>query len=318
MIARLQRRWVLALLGCLCVWLVWQWPVSPTRALAGVAVLVLMTAWNLAWPFVLMRQVNRQAGGPQPTLAQLIRAWAVEAPAALAVFGWRQPFRSGAATDWLPVAATGQRGVVLVHGFLCNGAFWLPWLARLRAAGHAYAVPTLGPAFGSIDDYVQTLDESVQRVTVATGMPPVLLCHSMGGLAVRAWLQARQADDRVHRVITLGAPHGGAWLARFSHALNGGQMQLGSEWIRALHAAEPPGRAALFTCFYSDCDSIVFPTRTAALPGADNRFVPGLPHIRMAFDAQVVQACLGFLEDGHDRTNCCSAAKKLENIRENP
>jgi triacylglycerol esterase/lipase EstA (alpha/beta hydrolase family) len=52
----------------------------------------------------------------------------------------------------------------------------------------------------------------VRRVTQATGLPPVIVAHSMGGLATRAWLRAFSADARVHRVITLGTPHGGTWL----------------------------------------------------------------------------------------------------------
>ena len=51
-------------------------------------------------------------------------------------------------------------------------------------------------------------------------------------------------------------------------------------------------RAALFTCWYSNCDNIVFPASTAALAGADNRFVDGLAHVQMAFDPGVMQACL--------------------------
>ncbi|EER58523.1 PGAP1 family protein, partial [Acidovorax delafieldii 2AN] len=211
---------------------------------------------------------------------------------------WRQPFRHDAVPDWLPPLPPGQtprRGVVLVHGFLCNRGFWLPWMAALRERGHAHVAVTLEPAFGSIDDYAATLDAAVQRVTQATGMAPVVVGHSMGGLVARAWLRtlpAQAAATRVHRVITLGTPHGGTWAGRFSRAVNGRQMSLAGEWVGALQRAEPAERAALFTCWYSNCDNIVFPASTAALPGADNRFVEGLAHMQMAFDPRVMQACL--------------------------
>ena len=78
-------------------------------------------------------------------------------------------------------------------------------------------------------------------VTEATGLPPVLVCHSMGGLA--AWPGcAPAADARVHRVLTLGTPHAGTWLARFSHTENGCQMRMNSAWLQAL-VQEPPSRA---------------------------------------------------------------------------
>ncbi|WP_353618825.1 esterase/lipase family protein [Paenacidovorax monticola] len=166
-------------------------------------------------------------------------------------------------------------------------------MAVLRERGHAFAAVTLEPAFGSIDSYVAAIDAAVRRVEAATGRAPVLLCHSMGGLAARAWLRAApQADARAHRVITLGTPHGGTWAARWSHTPNGLQMQQGSEWLRQLARDEPPQRAARFTCWYSNCDNIVFPASTARLAGADNRFIAGVAHVELAFVPGVVQACL--------------------------
>ena len=71
------------------------------------------------------------------------------------------------------------------------------------------------------------------RVTAATAQPPMLVCHSMGGLAARAWL--RDADPaRVHRIVTIGTPHRGTWLARFGRTVNGRQMRMGGEWLRKL------------------------------------------------------------------------------------
>jgi triacylglycerol esterase/lipase EstA (alpha/beta hydrolase family) len=150
----------------------------------------------------------------------------------------------------------------------------------------------LEPVVGSIDDYAATIDDAVLRVTAVTGMAPVLVCHSMGGLAVRAWLRVHAADARVHRVLTLGTPHGGTWLGRFSRAVNGRQMSLAGDWVQGLLRAEPQGRAQRFSCWYSNCDNIVFPASTATLAGADNRFVHGLAHVQMALHPEVMAGCL--------------------------
>jgi pimeloyl-ACP methyl ester carboxylesterase len=216
--------------------------------------------------------------------------------AALLIFGWRQPLWWRSPPDWLPAQPTGRRGVVLVHGLMCNRGVWLHWLGHLRAAGHAHVAVNLEPVLGSIDGYAKAIDEAVRRVTEATGLPPVLVCHSMGGLAARAWLRAYAADARVHRVLTLGTPHAGTWLARFSHTENGRQMRMNSAWLQALKAQEPPSRAKLFVCWYSNCDNIVFPATVAALPGAQHRLVTGVAHVQMVLDPQVVQACLRELE----------------------
>ena len=66
----------------------------------------------------------------------------------------------------------------------------------------------------------------------------------------------------------------------------------GGEWVQQLQQEEPAARAARFTCWYSNCDNIVFPAGTAMLPGADNRLVEGVAHMQMAFHPMVVQACL--------------------------
>ena len=139
-----------------------------------------------------------------------------------------------------------------------------------------------------IDGYTQAIEAAVRQVTDATGQPPVLVCHSMGGLAARAWLRAHAADDRVHHVVTIGTPHHGTWLGRFSHLANGRQMRQGSEWLQALQREELRARAEKFTCWYSNCDNIVFPASTATLEGADNRLVLGVAHVHLAFDDRVI------------------------------
>jgi triacylglycerol esterase/lipase EstA (alpha/beta hydrolase family) len=186
--------------------------------------------------------------------------------------------------------------VVFVHGFFCNRGVWTPWLRRLQGR-HAFVAVSLEPLFGSIDDYAPQIDEAVQRVTRATGLAPLLVCHSMGGLAARAWLRRMKAEARVHHVVTIGTPHRGTWLARFGHGTNGRQMRLLSDWHARLDEGMPAHRPALFTCWYSNCDNIVFPASTATLPGACNRLVRGAAHVQLAFVPQVMQATLALLDD---------------------
>ena len=87
-----------------------------------------------------MHAANRKDPAPRARWSQVVAAWWSEVWVALAVFCWRQPFRHASIPDWLPEppvpGAEVPRGVVLVHGFMCNRGFWLPWLPRLRALGH--------------------------------------------------------------------------------------------------------------------------------------------------------------------------------------
>ena len=298
--ARWQKILVLGWLLASAAWLAWAWPRSLALALGGWAI---AASTSLAWlglQFVLMRRINRRDATPAAGRWALLRAWWLEALTCTWVFGWLQPFAHRQQPDWLPPTPTGQRGVVLVHGFLCNRGVWLSWLSELRARGHAYVALTLEPAFGSVDDYVAAIDTAMRQVQAATGLPPVLVGHSMGGLAARAWLRtlAQPPAQRVHRILTLGTPHHGTWPARFSHTTNGMQMRLDSPWLQALSASEGAAQRALFSCWYSDCDNIVYPTRSATLDGADNHLLHGLGHVHMLYAPQVRAACWQALQTG--------------------
>jgi pimeloyl-ACP methyl ester carboxylesterase len=293
-LARLQQFSTLSVAGCALAWLAWQWPQAPVRAGVGFVVICMGYSFFVAIEFVALRFVGGDGSAPRPSWRELARAWLGETAAAATVFCWRQPFRWREVPDHLEAgpAQSMHRGVVFIHGFICNRGFWTPWLKQLRRLGHPFVAVNLEPVFGSIDEYVDIIEEAVVRITRATGVAPVLVCHSMGGLAARAWLQARTADARVHRIITIGSPHHGTWLGRFSHAANGRQMRLHSDWLRQLGA---PGAVHKFTCWYSNCDNIVFPAATATLAGADNRLVQGAAHVELGFRPRVMAESMALI-----------------------
>ena len=256
----------------------------------------------LALQFVLAGWVNAREGVvPRGRFPWAV--WWSEVRTAARVFGVWQPWDWRAFPDLLPVAAIpaarpsgGHRGVLLVHGFMCNRGLWNPWLAELRRRQHPVVAVNLEPVLGPIDAYGHTIDEAVRRLTAATGEPPLVVAHSMGGLAVRAWLQATPgAIDRVAHIVTIGTPHSGTWLARFGHGANAAQMRPGSAWLTALAGTEGAAVAAKFTCWHSDGDNIVFPFGTAVLPGAEARHVPGVGHVALAFNAELMADVLGRL-----------------------
>ncbi len=287
------------LVAVACGWLLYFHGSAPLLAVSGFLVIALGYTAFLALEFLLLRRINKSDPAPQASWGELFRAWLGESLTAPRVFCWRQPFRANAVPDntAAQTVTPGLRGVVFVHGFFCNRGLWTPWLKRLQGQGHAFVALNLEPLFGSIDDYTPQIDAAVRQVTEATGLPPLLVCHSMGGLAARAWLKAKKADARVHHVVTIGTPHRGTWLARFGHARNSRQMRLASDWQAQLDEGMPQGRNALFTCWYSSSDNIVFPASTATLAGADNRLVRGAAHVQMAFLPQIMDATLALLDD---------------------
>jgi hypothetical protein len=286
-LARLQRWSLIGLVAAAIAAGVLLWPWSPVAAVAVALLLAFAHAVVLALEFLLLRLAGRADHTPTPSVPQLMSAWAREVVQDAVVFGWRQPFDWQRVPDHLQ-GAPGATGIVFIHGFVCNRGFWTPWMQQARARGHAFVAVNLEPVFCSIDDYCRTIGEAVGAVTLATGRPPMLVCHSMGGLAARAWLRHDGGRTRVAHVVTIGTPHRGTWLARFSRLPNGRQMRIGCDWIAALPGAEP-GAERLFTCWYSNCDNVVFPPSTATLPAADNRLLEGAAHVDLAFRPAVVE-----------------------------
>jgi pimeloyl-ACP methyl ester carboxylesterase len=295
MLARLQQAMTLGLLALVLGWAVVAWQQgAPAWMPVGALLVVGLYAAFMALEFMLVAWVHRDDPAPRASAGQLLRAWWGEVTTAPGVFCWRQPFRWDAVPD--EPGRPGQRGLVLIHGFVCNRGLWTPWLRRLQAQGRPFVAVNLEPVFGSIEAYADTIDAAVRTLEQGTGLPPVLVCHSMGGLAARAWLRRFQADARVHRVITIGTPHHGTWLGRFGQMPNTRQMRLRSDWLAALAHEEPPSRYARFTCFYGHCDNIVFPASTATLPGADNRHLEGTAHVHMAFHPAVWDEAMRWLD----------------------
>ncbi|MES2942135.1 MAG: alpha/beta fold hydrolase [Pseudomonadota bacterium] len=299
MLANLQKLITLSLAAAALCWFFHYYNSAPWLALGGFLLVILGYSSILALEFIFLYFVNKSDPAPQASPVMLVKAWLGETLTAPRVFFWRQPFRSRAVADQLspPSQLHGHRGVVFVHGFFCNRGLWTPWLQRLQGSPHAFTAISMEPVLGSIDDYSDQIDAAVDQITRVTGQPPLLVCHSMGGLAARAWLKSRQAEARIHRVVTIATPHGGTWLARFGIGDNTGQMRLASEWLGLLDYNMPVHRPSLFTCWYSNCDNIAFPTSTAALPGADNRLVQGVAHVQLAFWPEVMDATLAMLDD---------------------
>jgi len=296
MIARLQR---FSTVLVITIALAWAFLLlhagQPWAATGGALLIAFGYAFFLAFEFVQLVRHGIDVEALRPSPVQLFRAWCGEVLRTPLVFCWRQPFRSRSEPDHLPPDARGRRGVLLVHGFVCNRGLWNPWMRTLRARDVPFAAVDLEPPFGSIDAYVPTLAAAAAMLAAATGRPPLVVCHSMGGLAVRAWL-ADAHDGVVDRVVTIATPHAGTWLARYAVTRNGFEMQRDGPWLRDLAARESRRAQAPYACFYGHCDNIVFPTSTATRAGADNRHVPATAHVQMVYRAEVLEAVLALVD----------------------
>jgi pimeloyl-ACP methyl ester carboxylesterase len=282
MLARLQRITTLTMLAAAMAWaLLAHRAGHPGWAIAGAALALFGHSIVLGAEFALLSRVHGNDPVPRARPSQLVRAWWGEVIAATLVFCWRQPFFSERWPDYVPERCRGARGVLLVHGFVCNRGIWNPWIERLRAQNVPCIAVNLEPVFGSIDRYVAILEQAASELERCTGTAPLVVAHSMGGLAVRRWLAEQATPDRAHHVITIASPHHGTWLARLALTRNARQMRLNSSWLMELAARENPEQAGRFTCYYGHCDNIVFPPSTATLEHARNVHLEATAHVAM-------------------------------------
>jgi hypothetical protein len=190
--------------------------------------------------------------------------------------------------------------VLLVHGYVCNHRVWDKMGQALQQAGHPVLAIDLEPLFTSIDDYANLIEQAVQELLAKTGASQVqLLGHSMGGLAIRAWLRVH-GSARVTQVITLGTPHQGTQIASMAITPNVAQMAWHSAWLHDLQAQETPAVRSLMHLALTHHDNIVYEQRAQRLEGATVTEFEGLGHLQLCLDPGVIDWVVQQLGQAHD------------------
>jgi pimeloyl-ACP methyl ester carboxylesterase len=181
--------------------------------------------------------------------------------------------------DPRPAAGTGTP-VILLHGYLSNRSFFLPMLKWLESRGVAPVfLPNYKSVFSDIDRGVQALHEAVERIAGGVGQQVVLVCHSMGGLIARRYLQ-QHGEARILRLVTIASPHHGTAMARLGFGPHARQMERGSAFLEAISRTEAASAPTVPTLsIYSAHDNLVSPQDTSRLPWARNVALAGVGHV---------------------------------------
>jgi triacylglycerol esterase/lipase EstA (alpha/beta hydrolase family) len=261
-----------------------------TRGAAPAWTLPGMTLAALALPvaFALLTDVySASVSRAQEPAVQWWRALAGECQAGIQIFMLRQPWAFAPATMALPTAQPERIPVLLVHGYVCNYRVWDALIPHLRAQGHTVLAINLEPVFAPIDDYATLLEKAVQDLRLQTGQDRIALVgHSMGGLAIRAWMR-RYGTASVARALTLGTPHVGTQISALVTTPNAAQMAWHSAWLKDLAASETDATRSLFRIALTAQDNIVFPQRAQTLDGVRPVVFEGLGHLQLCTSATV-------------------------------
>lgn len=212
--------------------------------------------------------------------------------------------------------------VLLVHGYGCNSGYWHSMSQALLNAHITHHAIDLEPITCGIDEYAPLIHDAVERLCRDTGKDKVVIvAHSMGGLAARAYLR-RHGSSRIAKVITLGTPHRGTALARFGLGLNTQQMRwtaseqegLASDWLRELVAGEDEELYRLFVSVYSHHDNIISPQTSSHLHGAKNIELRGIGHVALGLHPTVQAIVISEVRDA-SRTQLSTDHSTMQAVR---
>jgi len=256
--------------------------------------------WVLLWQVVIIAVSVWQSHAGGPLLPWWRTFWG-ELKAALLIFCLRLPMAQANPSILAPTDSATRNAlpVLLVHGYICNHRVWDKVAQTLRQHGHPVLALNLEPLFTSIDDYAALVERAVAALRAHTGAPQVALVgHSMGGLAIRAWLRAQGAQQAAC-IITLGTPHQGTRVPQWFSTPNGSQMAWHSPWLAELGRSETPAKRQLMRIALTQQDNIVYPQREQWLDGAQVTEFSAIGHLQMCLDDGVINWLLRQLDAPH-------------------
>ncbi len=173
--------------------------------------------------------------------------------------------------------------VILVHGFLGTRGTMLPLTRRLQQEGRAvftYSHGTFQTA--SLRRSAMLLARRIRKICEDLNVSHVdVIGFSMGGLVALHAIKFMQSDRHVRRLVTLGSPFDGTWIALAGIATLGAvspsvwQVLPGSRFLRELKDAPTPPNVKIRQ-IHGNSDTIApVPARLDSVASRDCLVLPG-------------------------------------------
>jgi triacylglycerol lipase len=182
-----------------------------------------------------------------------------------------------------PSAGAGDDIVVLVHGALATAGAWRPLRERLERLGAHTAAFTYAPHYG-VQAIAASLADLVKQLP--PGARIHLVGHSLGGLAVRWFVQEYPVDSRIVQTVSVATPFWGARGARLLPGPAGRDMAAGSAVLERLTTAAASCPVPHLSIF-GTADTAVAPDTT--FPVGDRVVIPDAAHNALLFDPSAAE-----------------------------
>jgi triacylglycerol lipase len=192
------------------------------------------------------------------------------------------------------VSSGSQPPLVLVHGLWDSPRLFDRLEVALAGRRDPLLVPHLPHGLGVLP--LEQLAERLGRRIVDSFGPDApldLLGFSMGGVIARTWVQLQGGHRRVRRLISVGSPQQGTWIAQpwpGQLLASIADMKAGSPLLRRLNGDLSTLGSVQCLSYYCPTDQMVVPGWRAVLPIGERRRLPVLTHAQLIRDPRAVAA----------------------------
>lgn len=175
-----------------------------------------------------------------------------------------------------------QRTVVFVHGYLSNASAFTALLAYLKVRGVQNTLHFQYNIGNSVERSAIELQKFLK--THVRGGRIDLVCHSLGGVIAKVYINELGGDRKVDRCVTLGSPLQGTYNAYWMPTRVGNDLRPDSALMKRL--AKYGVSKTRFTTIAAGSDNIVLP-RVFASGSSHSPLVPHTGHFGLLFSPAV-------------------------------
>jgi len=168
-----------------------------------------------------------------------------------------------------PGEPDGHPPLIFVHGLGGNRGNFLLMSAYLRLLGRKRRYAIRFDPGQSLDEMAEALAGFIKTVRKVTGEPQVeIVAHSLGGLVARLAILEHRQGSAVKTFVSLAAPHGGTYAARYANTATIKQLRPDADLIARVQA-HPWPRKVRAVSFWSRNDLFILPAESAILAGSE-------------------------------------------------
>lgn len=175
--------------------------------------------------------------------------------------------------------------VLLIHGLNDTTVIFRSLSTHLRQLGRSTYSFNITPNNGDapLEQLAEQVADYIDK-TFSSDEKLDLVGLSMGGLVSRYYVQRLGGMARVQRLVTLGTPHHGTWIAYLSNQRGCVQMRPRSDFLQRLNQNAAMLDQLKFTSIWTPFDLMILPATSSQMPVGREAIVWVLGHNWVATD----------------------------------